>query len=294
MPIICATPTCDRRGVRRVPSESTTDWFCTWHPDREPPPLRGDVYVAPEPEKKPRTLPAAARPTLQQELDTLEQTDSVVAEAAAQYAQAVARITSKPRTATAPTKRTPADPRPADGLCTRGCGKHYRHPGRCRGVHGGGRGPTPKPLDPTDVARRYQAGATLDDLANEMHVAVRRIRTILLEQDIPIRLRGQVVNRKPAAALDPQRCPDLYAAGHSIREVARALGVQAARVAAYLRDEGLLRERRAPTSDVRVRLEPTLAIRVRDRADELGLPVTEYARQLLLRDLSDASQAGAA
>jgi hypothetical protein len=260
----------------------------------------GDVLEAvllPPAERERLDVDAMSR-SLQQDLDELERTDPAVAAAAESLAAVSARIVERaqPARVAPPTQRLkpPARPRPfperpADGLCVvDGCGLSWRHGGKCQ-----------NPVDEADLARRYQAGERMYDLAEDFHIGVRRVRAILRAHNVQIRPRGTAIDgnsRDPGRHLDVDECRRLYATGLETTHVASILGVNTRRVRAQLATDGLLRRPASvhigAVTDVRIKLSEQESLAARNRAHTLGLPLNGYLRHLIEADLRTSSSPG--
>lgn len=127
------------------------------------------------------------------------------------------------------------------------------------------------------MARRYEAGESLLDLARSLHVGVRRIRAALDAQDVATRGRGHVLGQRGPLPrpLDEQQCVDLYLSGLDTHLVARQLGVKQTRVRDVLRARGVLKRRPGTT----VPLDEAEARRLY----ATGLTVGQVARHLSVR-----------
>lgn len=114
------------------------------------------------------------------------------------------------------------------------------------------------PVDAAEAARRYQDGTPLFDLATELHIGVNRLRTILTDQGVTLRRRGEVVGRRGVEPrpLDVDEAQRLYESGMDSAQVARHLGVKQSRVQDALRERGVLRRAltaAAPLDETRAR-----------------------------------------
>lgn len=92
--------------------------------------------------------------------------------------------------------------------------------------------------DTADIAARYQAGETTQQIATRHGISKTRVATILREKSIVIRRQGLTTEQITEAA-------NLYAAGHSLAQIGSRFGISHTTVAAAFRKQGIkLRPRR--------------------------------------------------
>jgi hypothetical protein len=86
--------------------------------------------------------------------------------------------------------------------------------------------------DLTDIATRYQAGDTTQQIATDYGISKTRVATVLREQGITIRRQGLTSEQAREAAA-------LYAAGKSLAWLGKRYGVSHTTVATVLRLQGI-------------------------------------------------------
>jgi hypothetical protein len=105
----------------------------------------------------------------------------------------------------------------------------------------GARTAGPNEFDPTEAARRYQAGERLHELARSLHISDNRLRRALAAQGVPLRTRSDACYRRVVPPVDAEQAKRLYAEGTHVRDIARRMHVANSRVSDVLREAGVLR-----------------------------------------------------
>jgi len=91
------------------------------------------------------------------------------------------------------------------------------------------------------IASRYCAGHTLAQVAADVGVSVKRVRKVLLAQDVTIRHRG--VDRLPLPIED---MVEWYRAGESLAQIAERCSTSSSTVHQRLAERGVEMRRRGP------------------------------------------------
>lgn len=302
----CAGSTTEPHCERAVMRWRDGHGYCMWHPGEEPPALDAKtgrpIAATPPPRaKKPASeMPAPYRAPGRVVTTPRGDTPAPPEDGLCPYCQGdprpyrhqgrhtKAKAIPLPREPRPPRPAKPVEQPPADGLCrTDRCRKTWKH----RGAHS-------NPVDPAEAARRYQEGEGLFGLAADLHIGSATLRTILHEQGVALRKRGDVIGgRGPAPRpIDADLCQQMYADGLNTAEIARQLQVKSSRVQQLLRDLGVLRPPggRPPgagaLNSVRLKLTQDESRAVRIRAAELGVPINAYLRRLVLDDLAQPAE----
>lgn len=89
-----------------------------------------------------------------------------------------------------------------------------------------------RPEDGTDIAARYQAGETTQQIGTQFGISKTRVAIVLREQGVSIRRQGLTVEQVREAI-------ELYGSGRSLSWIGTTFGVSHTTVRAELRKQGI-------------------------------------------------------